>query len=69
MLESDADRQWDMLAPVPPRLPRALPRSARSCPCMASAVSQASAAWACTSSGAFQNAMIASPMYLSMVPW
>ena len=35
---------------------------------MESAVSHASAAWRSTSSGAFQNAMIASPMYLSIVP-
>ena len=42
--------------------------SSTRCACMASAVSQARAAWRSTSSGAFQNAMIASPMYLSIVP-
>ena len=37
-------------------------------PTMAIADWQACAAWSSSSSGAFQNAMMASPMYLSMVP-
>ena len=41
--------------------------SARS-PQQRSAASQACTSWAGSSSGAFQNAMMASPMYLSMVP-
>jgi hypothetical protein len=35
---------------------------------MRKAASQAFASWAASSSGAFQNAMMASPMYLSIVP-
>ena len=35
---------------------------------MSSAASQALSSWVGSSSGAFQNAMIASPMYLSIVP-
>ena len=35
---------------------------------MRNAASQAFASWAGSSSGAFQNAMMASPMYLSIVP-
>src|SRR5205807_5998526 len=36
---------------------------------MARALPQASSACAGSSSGAFQNAMMQSPMYLSIVPW
>ncbi len=36
---------------------------------MASALSQAWSAWRGSSSGAFQNAMMQSPMYLSIVPF
>ena len=44
----------------------ALSRSSASS--MRSAASQAFASWSASSSGAFQNAMMASPMYLSIVP-
>jgi hypothetical protein len=40
----------------------------RSSSSIASAAAQASSAWSGSSSGAFQNAMMQSPMYLSIVP-
>ena len=42
--------------------------SCGSAACMSSAVCTARVAWSFKSTGAFQNAMMASPMYLSMVP-
>ena len=64
----EADAELHRMKGRPPPRPRAQPRSTRPAPPHPSAAATACAAWAASSSGAFQNAMIASPMYLSTVP-
>ena len=68
-IDADADRDRRVAAgpPLRPR-PPGLRSAAPSPPSWRAPTGRRGAAWSASSSGAFQNAMIASPMYLSMVP-